>query len=162
MRAETDGRGIGHYLRSIPQNYLFPADLDDDFSAARAVELAKEYTLPGTELQGPILNQNLFAAADQRAFAVRIGIAFGMSIARTMLRQQLLERQKQVVRNGRVGILIYGNRGGRVGTINNYIAVGDAASADKRADLAGNINHLTPRSCTYTKLLLNDFHCGPI
>lgn len=139
-------------------NFLFTADLDDYFSAARAVEFTEEDSLPGTKLQRSALNENLFAAADYGAFAVRIGIAFGMPVARTVPGHQFLKRQKQIVRNGRVGILVYGNSRRSVGTIDNNIAVSDAAFTDERADLVGNINHLVPALCAYAKIILDNIH----
>jgi hypothetical protein len=145
-------------LEVLLRNFLFTADLDDDFSAARAVEFTEEDALPGAELQSPALNKNLFAAADKRAFAMRIGIAFGMPVARTALGQQFLKRQEQVVRNGWIGVFVDGNRRGSVGTIDNNIAVSDAAPADKRTDLAGNINHLIAALCVDAKIFLDNVH----
>jgi len=46
------------------------ADLDDDFSAAGAVEFTEENALPCAELQRSVLEQDLFAAADKGAFTV--------------------------------------------------------------------------------------------
>jgi len=138
--------------------FLFTADLDDDFSAARAVEFTEENALPCAELQRPALNENLFAAADKRTFAVRIGIALGMPIARTVLGQQFPKCQKNVVRNGRVGIFIDSNRRGSVRAIDNHIAVSDTALADKRADLACNIDHLVPALSADAKFFLDNIH----
>jgi hypothetical protein len=41
--------------------------LDEDFSAARAVEFTEKDSLPGAEVQCPILYQDLTAAANHRA-----------------------------------------------------------------------------------------------
>jgi len=67
-------------------------NLDNNPSAARAVELAEEDPLPGPKNERLVPDQDALAAPDERAFAVGVGIALGMSVARTMLGHQLVQR----------------------------------------------------------------------
>jgi len=140
------------------ENFLFAADLNYHFSAAWAVEFTEKDTLPCAELQRPAFNEDLFATADQGAFAVRVRIAFGMSVTRTVLGQQFFECQKHIVRNGWIGVLVDSDRCCSVGTIHKNIAVSDTALTDKRTDLAGNINHLVPAFCADAKIFLYNAH----
>ncbi len=81
-----------------------------------------------------------------------------MPIARTVLGHQFLKCQKHVVRNGWVGVFIDSNRRCGMGTIDNNIAIGDTGLADKRADLAGNIDHLIAALCADAKIFLYNIH----
>ncbi len=109
---------------------LLAADLDHYFSVSWAVEFAEKDALPGAELQFSGLYQDLFAAADKRAFAVGIGVSLGMPVARAIVRYQFGQGQEYVVRNTGVGIFVYGNCCGCVRTIDYYIAIGNAGLAD--------------------------------
>ena len=60
--------------------------------------------------------------------------------------------------HGWIGVFIDGNRRGRVRTINDDVAVGNAGLADNRLDPAGDINHLVAALRAYTELFLYDFH----
>jgi len=107
-------------------NSLFAADLDYYLSAAWAVKFTEKDALPGAEVQRFVLYQDLFATAEQRAFAVCIGITLRMPIARAMMGQQLLQSQKYIVRHRGVGIFVYGNCRRCVRAIDYCIAVGNA------------------------------------
>ena len=63
----------------------FAADLDNYFSASGPVEFTEKNALPCAQSKSPVLYQDLFTAAEYRAFAVRIRIALGMTIAGTMI-----------------------------------------------------------------------------
>jgi hypothetical protein len=140
------------------QGRLSSANLDDDPSASRAVELAEEDPLPGPEDDRSVLDEDTLAASDERAFAVGVGIALGMAVARAMLGHQLVQRQKDVVLDGGVGVLV--DRDGRsgVGTKDNGLAVTDTGVADDRVHLTGDIDHLAPASRADPKIFLNYFH----
>ncbi len=146
-------RGPGEHLA-----ISFSADLDYYPSAAWAVKFTEKNALPGAEAKRFVLYQDLFAAAKQRAFAMGIGIALGMAITGAMMGHQLGQGQKYIVGNGRVGVFVYGNCRRCVRTIDYCIAVGNARLADKRANLACDVNHLVTVFCAYAKLFLDDFH----
>jgi hypothetical protein len=138
---------------------LLPADLYQDFPAAGAVEFTKENSLPCAELQSPVLEQDLLAASDQGAFAVRIGVALEMPVARAVGRQQFFQSQENIMRDGRVGVFIDSNRRSRVVAIDDRLAIRNAGFADNRLDLAGDVNHFIAFFRTQTETALNDFHC---
>ena len=58
------------------------ADLYDYASASWPVELAEVDPLPRPEDQAAVLDEDLFAAPDERALAVRVGVPFAVAIAR--------------------------------------------------------------------------------
>jgi len=139
-------------------SYLFSTDLEKHSSAARTVELTEKNTLPGAKIDFAVFNQDLFAAANQRAFTMRIGIAFGMSIAGTAMRYQFFKGQEYIVRNRRVGIFVYGYRCCRVRTINNAIAICNTGLTNSSINLACNINHLVAVLTAYVKIFFDDSH----
>jgi hypothetical protein len=81
-----------------------------------------------------------------------------MPVARTMLGQYIFECQKEVVRNGRVGVFVDGDRCRGVGAIHGDLAVSNAGLTDNITHLAGDINHLVPASRTNAKIFLGDSH----
>jgi hypothetical protein len=110
---------VGHLFR----NSSLSADLNQHLSVAGAVEFTEENSLPGAEDQGFVFYENLFAAANYRALGVCIGITFGMTIARPAVGYEFLERQENIMRNGRIGIFVYSDSGGRVRTMYDYVAI---------------------------------------
>ena len=89
---------------------------------------------------------------------MRIGVAFEMPVTGAVGRQQFIQCQENVVRDGRVGVFIDCNRRRRMGTIYHDLTVGNAGLADNRLDPAGDINHLVAALRAYTELFLYDFH----
>ena len=81
-----------------------------------------------------------------------------MPVARTVWGHKLLKRQEHVVRNGWVSVFVDGNGRSSMGAIDNNIAVSNPALADKRADPAGNINHLVAALGADAKIFLGNFH----
>jgi hypothetical protein len=81
-----------------------------------------------------------------------------VSIAAAPLRQQLLERQKYIVYDRRVGIFVYGNGRRRMGAINYYMAAANTRLTNNRLDLAGNIYHLVTALSADAEVFLEDFH----
>ncbi len=69
----------------------FSTYLNDDASCAWAIELAEVDTLPSAEHEVPVFYQDLFTGPHERTFAVRIGIAFYVPIAWTILGKQFVE-----------------------------------------------------------------------
>jgi hypothetical protein len=112
------------------RSFLFSADLNDHSSAAGAVEFAEEYTLPGTEVERIVLNEDLPAATDEGAFAMGIRVALKMAVSWSMRRYQFLEGQEYIVGDGAVGVFVYGDGGSSVRTIDYQVAVGDAGLTD--------------------------------
>ncbi len=82
-----------------------------------------------------------------------------MPVAGAVGRQQFFQRQENIVRDGRIGVFVDGNRRRCVGAIYDRLPVGNAGLADNRLDLAGDINHLVAALRAHTELLLNYFHC---
>ena len=60
-------------------------NLDYHPSIAGTVEFTEKNALPGAKVRGLVLERDLSAASDNRAFTMCIGIPFGMSIAWTMM-----------------------------------------------------------------------------
>jgi len=137
---------------------LFAPDLDVNFPAAGPVELTEIYSLPCTKHQRFVFYKNLLAAADERAFTMRIGIAFGVSITGAALWKQLLQSQKDIMRDRWVGVFIYRYRRRRVGTVNYHVSVDDAGLLDQRTHLARDVYHLVAASRIYAKIFPDNLH----
>jgi hypothetical protein len=65
------------------------ANLDSHFSVARAVKFTEKDALPGAQRKRFVFYEYLFAAANDRAFAVCVGIAFNVAVTTSAMRDQL-------------------------------------------------------------------------
>ena len=116
-------------------------DLDSDFAVARPVKLAEEECLPSAEGQPAILDHYGLADARQRAFHMRIGIAFGVLIV-GVARCHAVEHDFDVARHR--GIIAFVHEDARGGV--RYIEIADALVApgcgNNLLDLLGDVNQL--------------------
>jgi len=135
-----------------------PADLHEHFPAAWAVEFAEENPLPRAQRQLAALYQDLLTAADNGAFAVGVGIAFKMSVPRSMMGYEFGKRQKYIVRDGRVSVFVYGNSRRRMWAVDYRIAVGYTRLTYNRPDFTCYVNRLVALLAAHAKIFCNDFH----
>jgi hypothetical protein len=143
---------LGEHVRSEASG------LNDDGAGAWAVEFAEEYALPGAEDQKAVFYQDISAATNDGAFAVGIGVAFGVFVGGAKARDQFFEGQQYVVHDGSVGVFVYCYRCCSVGTIDGDDAVDDTRGGNGSGDAVRDINHFTAAFGVDSKILLHDFH----
>lgn len=86
---------------------------------ARPVELAKEYTLPATQNEIVLVNDQRDAGSDEAGLDVTVTIALSVAKASLALRDSAIEMQENIVDNVRIGVFVDRHGGGGMWTINN-------------------------------------------
>jgi hypothetical protein len=65
----------------------------------RAIKFTEENGLPRPQVERTILHEGMFTTAYKAAFAMRIRIAFRMPVAGVVLRDELGQGQKDIMRD---------------------------------------------------------------
>jgi hypothetical protein len=87
-----------------------------------------------------------------------VGISFIVPVTGAMLRDKLFECEEDIVLNVRVGVFVYGDGGGGVGTKDNDVTAGDAGLTHKGTNLAGDVNHLIAGLGAYADFFVDYIH----
>ena len=115
-----------------------------EFSATGAVEFTEVDSLPGSEDEASLIDEDFATESHEGSFDVRITVSFRMTISGCVFGDQSPEREKHIGDDIRVGVFVDRDACGGVGDINQDAAVFDSGTSDIFRDQIGNFKELVP------------------
>ena len=127
--------------RTNPNSWLIGDDFYQDGALPGAVEFTKKNSLPGTESEFAVFDEDGLARSSEDGFHVRVRVAFAVAI-RALMRDQAIEDPLDVAGDVGIGVLVDDDSGGGMRNIDVADAAFHIGFAESLFDFASDVYKL--------------------